>query len=343
MDIKLNFKETKNVTKQVILNKRVPFVWGPPGIGKSSLGREIAEELGAEIYILDAPLLQPIDYMAPVPNHAEKKVHLYTSGFLPESGPAVVLVEDLPHAKTYQQIPLMQMVLDRRIGPMKFSDDVYFIITGNREEDLAGVNPLPSPLLNRLVHIDMDPDLEEWMVWAKINGINEDIAGFLRAFPGEFLKLPEEGKKAWPTPRSWHIFSDCIKDAKSEEMIRYIGSGTVGSSTTQLFIAYVKYLKEIDPKAIVEKGELPQEESRDKIFAYIQAVTGLLKKNGKQYMVKHKDGVVNFFRWLRGEFKMAFLKELVTYDQKGKPIATLVATLAELEPEVVNYITQIIS
>jgi len=343
MEMKFNFKETKELVKMIITAGRTPFIWGPPGIGKSTIGRDIAEELKAELFILDAPLLQPIDYVAAVPDHTSKRIALYPSGFLPEKGPAVVLVEDLPHAKGYQQVPLMQMVLDRRIGPLKFGNDVYFIITGNREEDLAGVNPLPSPLLNRLVHVDMQPDLEEWIVWAKKNELADEIIGFLQAFPGEFLKLPQEGQRAWPTPRTWHILSDCIKGKSNESTVRNIAIGTIGPTTTGMFMAYVKYLRDVDPVKIIEKGEIPNETGRDKLYAIIQSVAGLLKEKKKPYINKNAQGIGSFFNWLPGEFKVAFLKELVVYSKNGKPSAELIAEIVKTNPEVSRYCINLIN
>jgi hypothetical protein len=346
MEMKLSFRETKELTKHIIQAERTPFIWGPPGIGKSTIGREIAKEFNAELYILDAPLLQPIDYLAAVPNHQEKKVMLYPSGFLPEKGPAVVLVEDLPHAKSYQQVPLMQMVLDRRIGPMKFAPDVYFIVTGNREEDLAGVNPLPSPLMNRVAHIEMQPELEEWIDWARKAELASEVIGFIQAFPGEFLKLPQEGQRAWPTPRSHHILSDCIKPllsnfSKNESLIRHLAVATVGPTTAGMFIAYVKYLKNIDPVEIIERGHIPSESARDKLFAIVQSVAGLIKSKKKGYITKHKDNTKTFFNSLSGEFKVTFLKELITYSGK-RPNTAYLEELIQAVPEIQQYTTNLI-
>lgn len=338
----LSFKETKKVVKTIIKSGRVPFIWGPPGIGKSTIGRNIASEMNLALYPLDAPLFQSIDYQAPVPNHETKTVEIYRNGFLPEKGPALILIEDLPHAKPYQQIPIMQMVLDKRIGYMSFSNDVYFIATGNREEDLAGTNPLPSPLLNRMIHINMAADFDEWEIWAKSEEIHEDIIGFIKAFPAEFSKLPEEGKKAFPTPRSWHMFSDCLKNISSEDEVRVLAEGTVGGATAGMFMAYRKYLKEINPVEIIEKEKIPLENARDKMFAITQSVTGLLKKKGEKYIRQYKNGVTKFFSWLPGEFKMAFLKEMVTYSKGGKPDGKLVAVLVSMDSEIAKYSSEII-
>lgn len=345
MEIKLSFKESKKMATLAIKAKRTPALWGPPGIGKSSMAREIAAEIGAEVVILDAPLLDPTDYAIAVPNHEEQKVKIYPTGFLPQKGPALIVIEDLPHAKSYQQIPVMQMVLDRRIGNMKFSDDVYFFITGNREEDLAGINPIPSPLNNRLFHIEMDVDPDEWLVWAKSNELDEKVTGFITARKDLLLQLPEEGKKAWPTPRSWHMCSDLLKEAGTnidDSTLRYILSGSVGSSVASMFIAWFKYLQTVNPKDIIENGKIPNVQDRSQMFAVVQAVAGLLTKSGAKYAEKNKNGISAFFNWLQGEFKMAFLKELVTYDAKGNMNITLLSKVIEFMPKATDYVVSIL-
>lgn len=343
------FKELLPLVVQVVKSGRVPAIWGPPGIGKSALGRKVAEELSKEykkevgLYILDAPLLLPYDYAVAVPDRNTETVKLYKTGYLPDKGPAVVLIEDLPHAKTYQMIPIMQIVLDHRIGNLYFADDVYFIITGNREEDQAGVNPLPSPLNNRLVHFEMSADLDEWLIWAKGNGVDERVTGFLVAYPQYFLELPKEGVKAWPTPRSWHMFSDCIKGVKDTRMIKNLCAAAVGDAVASIFGAWYEYLRGIDTEAIITKGEIIKTEKRHQQFAIITAVASRIKKMTEKDIMKYGENLRKFFNSLEGEYKAAFLKELIIYDKDGKDKdGKYIYNISKVVPEAGKYIRDLI-
>lgn len=344
MEITLSFKEARAEVIDALKAGRTPAIWGGPGIGKSALGREVAKQLQAPLYILDAPLLQPFDYAIAVPDHQNKKVVLYSTGFLPDRGPAVVLIEDLPHAKQYQQIPLLQIVHDRRIGNLHFPDDVYFIITGNRETDLAGVVSLISPLNNRLFHINMVADVDEWLIWAKSTEIHPAITGFLTYRPDLLYQNPEEGKKAWPTPRSWHMASDLIKvnPAASEKSLRFKLAGTVGDAAATVFMTWYKYLQNVDPAEILEQGKLPQTSDRGQIFATVQSVAGLIKAKGTKYIQKTGQNILNFFNWLPGEFKMSFLKELITYSPEGKANTTILIAVMNLSEIMSKYVLDII-
>jgi len=339
------FRQVLEGVINILKAGRTPAIWGPPGIGKSSLGRLVAERLKAELVTLDVPLLQPIDYMAAVPNHEMKRVMLYPSGFIPQEGPAVILVEDLTHAKPYQQIPIMQMVLDRRIGPLQFSKDVYFIITGNNEEDLAGTSALISPLLNRLVNIEMKPDLQEWVDWAKENNLDDRVIGFVQSNPQFFLQLPQEGQKTWSTPRTLHMLSDIIKATQKnipDSLLKFYANCTIGPQATQSFIIWCRHLRDVNPKKIIEEGQVPEVDSDDKVrqFALVLSVANYMKHKSDA-IKKFAKNIGPFFEMLVGEMKMAFIKELALSSGK-KPGANskLIEDFSRACPSAITYLKE---
>lgn len=341
MELTLTYNEAKEIVKDIIEVGEVPFVKGGPGIGKSALVREVAQELSIELYHLDAPLFQPIDYAIPVPNHETKKIEIYPTGVIPTEGPALVLIDDLPHATNSQQIPLLQICLDKRIANIKLKD-VKFIATGNREIDLAGVNSLISPLSSRLVHITIRPDPEEWINWAKRNELSPLITGFIAYKPDLLYQEPQEGMEAWPTPRSWEKASRIISVGKQDEKtIKYKLYGIVGKQAAEYFMSWYKYLQEVDPKAIIEKGQLPSRNDRAFIFAVLQSVAGLIKTKNKNYITQNKNHIRSFFLWLPGEFKAAFLKELI-YKKDSTPNISILETVRENVPEVAQYVWDIL-
>jgi hypothetical protein len=339
--IKHNFKELLHLVVKTVLSGRVAAIWGPPGIGKTALGRKVRDVIEQKInkqvgfYVLDAPLLQPFDYTVAVPDHNSQTVKLYRTGFLPEKGPAVVLVEDLPHAKPYQVIPIMQIVLEHRIGPLYFSDDVYFIITGNREEDLANVHQLPSPLYNRLVHFEMEADLDVWREWAKGNRLDPRVIGFVYVYPQYFCQLPQEGVKAWPTPRSWHILSDLIKDVEDETLLRSLATAAVGASVASVFISWIKYLQLVEPKKVLETGVLPRYTDRTQLFAILCALINEIKRTKKEEIGKIVKNIVKIWQSLESDYKIFFIKELLDFDENSNlklDLISYILTFDEAEP-----------
>ncbi|MFA5859752.1 MAG: AAA family ATPase [Elusimicrobiota bacterium] len=314
------FYELVDLVIHVTKSGRVPFIWGQPGIGKSALARTVAAKLGCEYCCLDAPLLQPFDYAVAVPDHVKKEITLYRTGFIPQKGPAVVAIEDLPHAKPYQQVPLMQLVLDHRIGPMHISKDVYFIATGNREEDNAFTQPIPSPLLNRMCHFTLNASYEEWVYrFARPNNVDERVVGFVLSNPEFFAQQPKEGVRAWPTPRSLHAFADIIKNINDENVIRSIGIGTIGEVATKFFLEWLKYLRCIDPKQVIVEGILPKFDSQDRsqVLAIVLSIGTYCAKLNEQSVIQHGNNIIRFFNALSSDYKVLFCHQFIDYDNEG--------------------------
>src|SRR5260370_33504121 len=67
---------------------------------------------------------------------------------------------------------------------------------------------MPRPLRNRFVHLDLEPDLDDWCQWAIRAHIRPEIIAFLR-FKPELLCSGDVTSDAnpWPTPRSWGMAS----------------------------------------------------------------------------------------------------------------------------------------
>ena len=79
MITKSTHKQAKNLIKNI---RNTCYLKGEPGIGKTHLGKEIAEELGRPYIHLDVPQLNPEDISIPVPNLETKILESFPSQLL---------------------------------------------------------------------------------------------------------------------------------------------------------------------------------------------------------------------------------------------------------------------
>lgn len=331
--MKHSYKKVEKLVTATVRANRVPFLWGPPGVGKSSLARKIASELGMDVKILDAALFEPTDFMIPKVDEKTNVVKYYTQDFLLQEN-TLILIDDLPHAKPYQMIPLFQLILDRRIGNIKLPDSIRFIVTGNREEDFAEVNPIPTPLLNRFVHFELEPSVDEWLEWAISNNVDNRIVAFLTAYPAEFVHMPKEGVRAWPTPRSWHMLSDLLKTDENSDSVYEFSIATIGESTGSLFTTFVRLFMSLNPENILNSPDV-KFNSKQEMYAAILSVAQFLSRKDRKFITTEKVGIIRFYNSLTGEYKLLFGRAFKLFATKNPVVVVeLVNILPDLKEKV---------
>lgn len=192
--------------------KEVPavFLWGPPGIGKSSIVKQVAEEKGIEIIDVRLSLLDAIDLRG-IPATEGKNCFWTRPPFIPEKGNGILFLDELNTASPSVQNSALQLVLDRRVGEHKLGDGWYIISAGNRLEDSSLVFQLADPLISRFIHIEVEINIDEWIAWAMKNEINERIIGFLKFRPDLLSRINENRNSInFPCPRTWAFASTLL-------------------------------------------------------------------------------------------------------------------------------------
>lgn len=151
-----------------------------------------------------------------------------------------------------------KLVYDRRAGFLKFNDDVAIIAAGNRPEESAVANMLPSPLVNRMLLVDVArPKLEEWQEYMSKNYGDEwdkRVFAFLKRFSNEdyFLSPPErtETLEGFPTPRAWTHLSLLMHQGIND---RDTLSGLLGSEVGEKLNIFL--MTDVDIEELIERPE----------------------------------------------------------------------------------------
>jgi hypothetical protein len=256
------------------------MIHGSPGIGKSDIVHAAAAEEGFE-HVEDLRLsqLDQVDLRGvpsviyidePNPAHtgakddttpATIKVAITTWNppeFLKLPPKSVLFLDEVNSAPPGVQAAAYQLVLNRRIGNLRLPDDCRIVLAGNLATDFALVQPMPSALKNRMGHVTLDVNNDDWCEWAIGSGkIHESILAFLRFRPGllnEFTnqaRTKESKAKArnmreamgFATPRTWEMMSDYQHIGVSPEIEYELYSGIVGEGAAAEFTGFQKYYR----------------------------------------------------------------------------------------------------
>ena len=246
--------------------KRPVFLWGPPGIGKSEVVSEIAEELGGLMIDLRMAQMEPTDIRGiPYFNKDLGKMDWAPPVDLPDEElaskyPIIVLfLDEMNSAPPAVQAAGYQLVLNRAVGKYKLPDNVVIVAAGNRDSDKGVTYRMPMPLANRFLHLEMRADFTAWQNWAVNKGIHKDVVGYLSFAKQDLYDFDSKSaSRAFATPRSWCFVSDLLKDeddVDSDTLFNLV-AGAVGEGLAVKFAAHRKIAGKMPEPSDILSGKV---------------------------------------------------------------------------------------
>jgi hypothetical protein len=186
------------------------MLWGPPGIGKSSIVADVAKQNGLELVDLRLSQLAPTDLRGlPVADNGLSR--WFPPEFLPTKGVGILFLDEINMAPPTMQGIAQQLILDRKVGSYRVPEGWFIWAAGNRKSDRAAVFEMPSALANRFIHLDLVPDFDSFKDWGLRAGLSEQVLAFL-AFRPSLMHQIDAQRPAWPSPRSW-VMADQLRKA----------------------------------------------------------------------------------------------------------------------------------
>lgn len=147
---------------------------------------------------------------------------------------------------------------------------------GNRAKDAAIVKPMPSALINRMVHIHLRADHREWLNWAiNESGIHPWVVEYIQLRPDQLWNEPPKHEEPFSTPRSWHMLSDALHsfgENISDEMLEALIYGLLSPTHAGGFKGFIKQIRQKFTVISIIKGDaLWPEEPSDRDILYFLA------------------------------------------------------------------------
>ncbi len=307
-------KSAKKAICKGFAKRRPLFLWGPPGIGKSDIVKQLGDDLSAHVIDVRLSLWEPTDIKG-IPyfdSNSNKMVwappsELPDAEFASKHKTIILFLDEMNSAPPAVQAAAYQLILNRRVGQYSLPDNVLIVAAGNREADKGVTYRMPAPLANRFIHLEMKVDWDDYSFWATENRIHKDVVGYLTFSKKDLYDFdPKSTSRAFATPRSWTFVSELLEDDDTDEnTLTDLISGAVGEGLAIKFMAHRKVASKMpDPQDILQ-GKVKKMDTKEISAMYSLAVSLCYElKDASDKNAKDWNSQVNcFFEFIMNNFE----------------------------------------
>lgn len=250
------------ILPHMIKLKRPTMLWGRPGEGKSALINQAAADVDHDVLDIRLSLYDPVDLRG-IPARDGNLTTWLQPDLLPRDGQGVIFLDELPQAAPSIQAAASQLILDRRLGDYVMPEGWTCMAAGNRLTDRAAAHQMPTHIINRFTHFDIENDVPSFSKYAMDNGIDHRVVAFLRFRPKLLSQFDPKNPGVFASPRAWEAASEILTTGMSREHIFLSLQGTVGEGPSiefQSFLNVYGTLPTVDQVAADPGGAmLPQD------------------------------------------------------------------------------------
>ena len=302
-------KSARKAIRKAISARRAVFLWGPPGIGKSDVVKQIGGELNREVIDVRLALWEPTDIKGiPYYNADLGKMVWAPPAELPTDpdSTAIIFLDELNSAPPAVQAAAYQLVLNRQVGTYKLPKGVDIVAAGNREGDRGVTYRMPAPLANRFLHLEMKVDFDDFQDWATLNGVHPEVVGYVSFAKQDLNDFdPKSASKAFATPRSWVFVSELLEDDDTDtETLHNLIAGAIGDGLAVKFMAHRKIAGRLPKPEDILDGKVKDLQIKE-VSAMYTLTTSLcyeLKDRAEKKDKKFDAYADNFFRYMMDNF-----------------------------------------
>ncbi len=210
------------------VRQRPMFLVGAPGIGKTAIIEQIAQELGIGVVsysmthhtrqsALGLPQIvrrefEGFEYDASEYTMSEivSSIYDYMEATGERSG--ILFLDEINCVSETLYPSMLQFLQFKTFGRHRVPEDWIIVCAGNPPEYNKSVHEFDVVTLDRLRELDVEPDYAVWRRYAVEKGLHPAVTTFLEAKPDCFYKVESKpgGGKSFVTARGWEDLASVI-------------------------------------------------------------------------------------------------------------------------------------
>jgi hypothetical protein len=264
-----------------LLRRRATMLWGPRGVGKSSVVRQVAAQFGVPLVDLRLTTIEPVDIRGAIYADEEQgKTVWFPPEFLPgaEQPQGILFLDELTAADQRLQISAYSLILDRKVGHYHLPDGWLVVAAGNASFHGAVSHDMGTALADRMFHFNVQTVIDAFLEHALAQGFAPEVMAYLRLRPDKLDDTQAQlaaDHLVGASPRGWEDVSGVLKAGLPEVQRRLFVQGRIGAANAAEFFGV---LAEIQAGADVMRllAAEPGEATLALLPATLDALYGML-------------------------------------------------------------------
>jgi hypothetical protein len=231
------------------LRQRATMLWGPRGVGKSSIVQQVAAHFGVPLVDLRLTTIEPVDIRGAIyADDVQQRTVWFPPEFLPGPGqPAGILfLDELTAADQRLQISAYSLILDRRVGHYRLPDGWQVVAAGNASFHGAVSHDMGTALADRMFHFNVQAVIEAFIAYALASGLAPEVMAFLQVRPDKLDDTQAQlagDHLAGASPRGWEDVSRVLQSGLSDNVKRLLVQGRIGAANAAEFFGVLREIQ----------------------------------------------------------------------------------------------------
>jgi len=356
-NITVSSKELKDVLDAIPSNQNIMLV-GNHGIGKSEILTSYFEDKGMKVVALFlGQMSDPGDLIGlPMKNENTGRTEFAPPYWFPIDGqPICLFLDELNRARPEILQTVMDLTLNRTLAGKRLPEGSRVIAAVN-EGQRYQLTDLDPALVSRFNIVNFTPTVQEWLLWAKRNQLDERIISFIEENPvwldGEpdSVEDADRGLDKTPDRRAWKRASDIIKGHKDiNEIYSKVLASVVGSKATSFFLSTIHNRKLVSAKDLLmhysEYSPKLNDYQVHELSIVNEAIYRFLEveKVDKEKTSQVSSSVEKYFDWLVDNRKeaAAHFASLYTKDIYSNAVSFMATNARLLTYSIISYVRTI--
>jgi hypothetical protein len=231
------------------LRRRATMLWGPRGVGKSSIVQQVAAHFGVPLVDLRLTTIEPVDIRGAIyADDVQQRTVWFPPEFLPgpEQPAGILFLDELTAADQRLQISAYSLILDRRVGHYRLPDGWQVVAAGNASFHGAVSHDMGTALADRMFHFNVQAVIEAFVAYALAHGLAPEVMAFLQVRPDKLDDTQAQlagDHLAGASPRGWEDVSRVLQSGLSDAAKRLLVQGRIGAANAAEFFGVLREIQ----------------------------------------------------------------------------------------------------